>query len=197
MSRIYINTRQTEESRIIVVDDDNNLIAFEQELVGQENIKDDLYKGVVSKVESSLDAIFVDLGIGKNGFLPFREVSPAYGHLSPGDSVLVQIKKDHAGSKGAGLTTYVSLAGSYLVLNTQRAGRANISKKGDTQTRAKIHDSLKQLELPEGMSVIVRTSGLTATLSELQWDLNSYLLKLWSSIEEAAANERGPVLIYR
>lgn len=197
MSRIYINTRQTEESRIIVVDDNNNLIAFEQELVGQENIKGDLYKGVVSKVEGSLEAVFVDLGIGKNGFLPFREVSPVYGNLSPGDSVLVQIKKDHAGSKGAGLTTYVSLAGSYLVLNTQRAGRANISKRGDTQTRAKIHDSLKQLELPEGMSVIVRTSGLTATLPELQWDLNSYLLKLWSSIEEAAANERGPVLIYR
>ena len=197
MSRIYINTRQTEESRIIVVDDNNNLIAFEQELVGQENIKGDLYKGVVSKVEGSLEAVFVDLGIGKNGFLPFREVSPVYGNLSPGDSVLVQIKKDHAGSKGAGLTTYVSLAGSYLVLNTQRAGRANISKRGDTQTRTKIHDSLKQLELPEGMSVIVRTSGLTATLPELQWDLNSYLLKLWSSIEEAAANERGPALIYR
>ena len=98
----------------------------------------------------------------------------------------MQIKKDHAGSKGAGLTTYVSLAGSYLVLKHPARRTRQYIQKGDTQTRAKIHDSLKQLELPEGMSVIVRTSGLTATLSELQWDLNSYLLKLWSSIEEAA-----------
>ena len=100
MSRIYINTRQTEESRIIVVDDDNNLIAFEQELVGQENIKDDLYKGVVSKVESSLDAIFVDLGIGKNGFCHFVRSPPHTGIFRPATAFWCKLKKTTPAAKG-------------------------------------------------------------------------------------------------
>ena len=194
---IYVNTRQSEESRIIVVDEKSKLYGFEQEIAGQENIKGDIYKGVVSSVETSLEAAFVDLGIGKNGFLPIREISRSYGKVSPGDSVLVQVKKDHSGDKGAGLTTFITLTGNYLVLDPQRGNHSGVSKNLDWETREKMQKIITQLDLPEEMSVIIRTAAMSCSLEELSWDLHSYLLKLWGSIAEVSASEKGPALIYR
>ena len=203
MTHIYINTKQAEESRIVVVED-GILTGFEQEIAGRENRKGDIYKAVVVRIESGLDAAFVDFGDAKNGFLPLKDIAPnlpgatgADGKLNEGDSVLVQIKKDYSGGKGAGMTTFISLAGCYLVLNPVRGGRTHISKRGDSQTRENLRRLVAGLPVPAGMSVIVRTAGLQQEAAMLEWDLQSYLLKLWQMIEEAGKTEKGPALIYR
>ena len=204
MSTIYINTRQSEEHRIVVVKN-GGLTGFEQDIVGWENRKGDIYKAVVTRIEEGLDAAFVNFGESKNGFLPLKYIAPdlpgASGgahKLAEGDSILVQIKKDHVGDKGAGLTTNISLAGCYLVLmpNTQK-DRAMMSKNIPPRDRKKAADALAGLQVPEGMSVIVRTAGVGRPQEDLRWDLESYLLKLWRAVESAAQNNRGPVLIYR
>ena len=196
MSQIYINTRQNEETRVIVVEN-GKLTGYEQELPGQENKKGNIYKGVVTRLQESLEAAFVDLGDEKNGFLPYRELPDGAGELKVGDSVLVQIKKDHVGGKGAGLTGHISLAGCYLVLQPTRSNRAMISKHGDRDMRAQMQSIVEALPVPENMGVILRTAGLGRAEEELRWDLDSYLLKLWELIDAAhrqTSNE--PLLIY-
>ncbi len=204
MNTIYISTRQPEEQRIIVVRG-GMLTGFEQDIAGWENKKGDIYKAVVTHIEEGLDAAFVNLGESKNGFLPLRYVAPdlpgASGgkhKVAEGDSILVQIKKDHVDKKGAGLTTNISLAGCYLVLmpNTPK-DRPILAKNISGRDRQKIAAALAGLKVPEGMGVIVRTAGLNRPEEDLRWDLESYLLKLWGAVEGAALENRGPVLIYR
>lgn len=203
MAHIYINTKQAEESRIVVVED-GILTGFEQEIAGRENRKGDIYKAVVVRIESGLDAAFVDFGDAKNGFLPLKDIAPGMpgatgpdGTLAEGDSILVQIKKDYSGGKGAGMTSFISLAGCYLVLNPVRGGRAHVSRRSDPQTREHLRRLVAGLPVPAGMSVIVRTAGTKQDAAALEWDLQSYLLKLWGMIEEAGRTEKGPALIYR
>ncbi len=204
MGTIYINTRQSEEHRIVIVKD-GHLTGFEQDIVGWENRKGDIYKAVVTRIEEGLDAAFVNFGESKNGFLPLKYVAPELSgadggerKLAEGDSVLVQIKKDHVGDKGAGMTTNISLAGCYLVLmpNTKR-DKTMMSKNIGGRDRRRAAEALAELNVPEGMSVIVRTAGLGRPREDLRWDLECYLLKLWRAVESAAQNNRGPVLIYR
>ena len=204
MGTIYISTRQSEEHRIVIVKN-GVLIGFEQDIVGWENKKGDVYKAVVTHIEEGLDAAFVNFGESKNGFLPLKYVaddlpgaSGGKNKLAEGDSILVQIKKDHVGDKGAGLTTNISLAGSYLVLmpNTPKE-RAMMTKNVGVRERQKTAAALAELNVPDGMGIIVRTAGVNRPARDLRWDLESYLLKLWGAIEEAARNHRGPVLIYR
>ena len=203
MSHIYINTKQAEESRIVVVED-GVLTGFEQEIAGRENRKGDIYKAVVVRIENGLDAAFVDFGDDKNGFLPLKDVAPNLpgatgpdGTLNEGDSILVQIKKDYSGGKGAGLTTFISLAGCYLVLNPVRGGRTHVSRRSNPNTREQVRRLVAELPVPQNMSVIVRTAGLKQDAAALAWDLESYLLKLWGMIDEAGRSEKGPALIYR
>ena len=202
MSTIYINTRQSEEHRIIIVKN-GVLTGYEQDVVGWENIKGDIYKAVVTRIEEGLDAAFVNFGESKNGFLPLKHVaedmpgaSGGKHKIAEGDSILVQIKKDHVGDKGAGLTTNISLAGCYLVLMPDHK-RTLMSKNIDSRDRQKVNAALSELNVPEGMGLIVRTAGIGREVEDLRWDLEGYLLKLWRAIEEAARNNRGPLLIYR
>ena len=203
MKRIYINSRQAEESRIIVAED-GQLVGFEQNTVGSENKKGDIYKGVVTRVEESLDAVFVNYGEDKDGFLPVKYIAPNLpgasgedGKLAEGDSILVQIKKDHVGGKGAGLTTFITLAGSYLVLRPNQPSRALMSKNIDGKSRHQNAMALKALALPDGMGAILRSAGQDRSVEELRWDLESYLLKLWDAITTVATEHKGPILIYR
>ncbi len=204
MRTIYINTRQSEEHRIVIAQS-GKLTGFEQDIVGWENKKGDIYKGVVTRIEEGLDAAFVNFGESKNGFLPLKHIaadlpgaSGGQYRVAEGDSILVQIKKDHVGDKGAGLTTNISLAGCYLVLMPQtKKDKTMVSKNISGQDRRKITESLDGLNIPDGMSVIVRTAGIGRPQEDLRWDLESYLLKLWRAVETAAQNNRGPVLIYR
>ena len=204
MSTIYINTRQSEERRIVIVKG-GVLVGFEQDIAGWENKKGDIYKAVVTHIEEGLDAAFVNFGEAKNGFLPLKYVAPdlpgasgGKNKLAEGDSILVQIKKDHVSDKGAGMTTNISLAGCYLVLmpNTPK-DKAMMSKSTGGRERQKTAAMLSELNVPDGMGVIVRTAGINRPAEDLRWDLESYLLKLWRAVEEAARNHRGPVLIYR
>ena len=203
MSRIYINTRQQEELRVVIAEN-GRLVGFEQDIPGWENRKGDIYKAVVTRVEEGLDAAFVDFGEGKNGFLPLKNVadnlpgaSGGKHKVAEGDSILVQIKKDHVGDKGAGMTTSISLAGCYLVLMPGHHQKARVSKNVEGRERQQAVDALSRLRVPDNMGVILRTAGVGRTAEDLRWDLESYLLKLWGLIESAAEANRGPILIYR
>ena len=206
MSAIYINTRQSEEQRIIIAQD-GKLTGFEQDIAGWENKKGDIYKGTVTRIEEGLNAAFIDLGFGedKNGFLPINNIVPnlpgasgGKNKIAEGDSILVQIKKDHANGKGAGLTTKISLAGNYLVLMPNNPKeKTMVSKNTSGKERQQMDALLKQLNIPDGMSAIVRTAGVGRSLEDLSWDLEFYLLKLWNAIENAAQNNQQPILIYR
>ncbi len=203
MSTIYVNIRQSEEQRIVIVDKDGVLSGYEQDVVGWENKKGDIYKAVVSRIEDGLDAAFVDFGESKNGFLPLKHVGPHVGgsngaKLAEGDSILVQVKKDHVGDKGAGMTANISLAGCYLVLMpNHKQEKVLMSRNVAARDRQKTTEAIAGLNLPEGMGVIVRTAGIGRSAEDLRWDLESYLLKLWGAVSEAAENCTGPALIYR
>lgn len=201
MRQIYINTRESEENRVIVAEN-GTLIAYEQERIGEENKRGNIYKGVVTLVEHSLGAVFVDIGEEKKGFLPIREIPPAavpdgVSNIKAGDTLLVQIKKDHLGGKGPGLTAYIALAGHYLVLQPNRKNLTMISKQGKPELRRQMQSVMDQLTVPDGMSVILRTAGLGQTYEELKWDLESYLLRLWEVIDSVAQKINEPTLIYR
>ena len=203
MSTIYVNIRQSEEQRIVIVDKDGVLSGYEQDVVGWENKKGDIYKAVVTRIEDGLDAAFVDFGEPKNGFLPLKHVGANVigsngGKLAEGDSVLVQVKKDHVGDKGAGMTANISLAGCYLVLMpNHKPEKVLMSRNVNSQDRQKTVEAVGALNLPDGMGVIVRTAGVGRPAEDLRWDLESYLLKLWEAVSEAADNCTGPALIYR
>ena len=205
MKRMLFNATQAEELRVAIVDG-QKLIDLDIETVGKEQRKGNVYKGVITRIEPSLEACFVDYGTDRHGFLPFKEVSRAYFQdydggrpriqdvLREGMEVIVQVEKDERGNKGAALTTYISLAGRYLVLMPNNPRGGGVSRRIEGEERQELKDLLGQLEVPAGMSLIARTAGIGRGFDELQWDLG-YLLQLWRAIEGAAGAQSGPFLI--
>ena len=208
MKRMLINATQAEERRLAVVDG-QKLLDYEIEIEGCEQRKGNIYKAVVTRVEPSLEACFVDYGEDRHGFLPFKEISKQYFQagvsvsqariqdaIREGQELLVQVEKEERGNKGAALTTFVSLAGRYVVLMPNNPRGGGVSRRIEGEDRADLKEVLDQLEYPGGMSIIVRTAGIGRSAPELQWDLN-YLLKLWSAIDGAAKGAKGAFLIYQ
>ncbi len=208
MKRMLINATQPEERRLAIVDG-QKLLDFETEIEGREQRKGNIYKAVVTRVEPSLEACFVDYGEDRHGFLPFKEISRNYFRegvdvrtariqdaIREGDSLLVQVDKEERGNKGAALTTMVSLAGRYLVLMPNNPRGGGVSRRVEGEDREELKENLDQLEYPKGMSLIARTAGIGRTAPELQWDLN-YMLKLWDAIDGASKAGKGAFLIYQ
>ncbi|HYN62566.1 MAG TPA: Rne/Rng family ribonuclease [Rubrivivax sp.] len=208
MKRMLINATQPEERRLAIVDG-QKLVDFENEIEGREQRKGNIYKAVVTRVEPSLEACFVDYGEDRHGFLPFKEISRNYFRegadarsariqdaIKDGDSLLVQVEKEERGNKGAALTTFVSLAGRYLVLMPNNPRGGGVSRRIEGEDREELKENLDQLDYPKGMSLIARTAGIGRSAPELQWDLN-YMLKLWDAIDGAAKAGKGAFLIYQ
>ncbi len=208
MKRMLINATQAEERRLAVVDG-QKLLDYEIEIEGREQRKGNIYKAVVTRVEPSLEACFVDYGEDRHGFLPFKEISRQYFQpgvavsqariqdaIKEGQELLVQVEKEERGNKGAALTTFVSLAGRYVVLMPNNPRGGGVSRRIEGEDRAELKEALDQLEYPNGMSIIARTAGIGRSAPELQWDLN-YLLKLWAAIDGAAKGGKGAFLIYQ
>ncbi len=208
MKRMLFNATQAEELRVAIVDG-QKLIDLDIESAGKEQRKSNIYKGVITRVEPSLEAVFVDYGAERHGFLPFKEIAKQWmvndggefgrskmsTHLKVGHDMIVQVDKDERGNKGAALTTYVSLAGRYLVLMPNNPRGGGVSRRIEGEDRNELREVMDQLEVPEGMSLIARTAGIGRSAEEMQWDLN-YLLQLWGAIHKAAEEEKGPCLIY-
>ncbi|MDR3017669.1 MAG: Rne/Rng family ribonuclease [Delftia acidovorans] len=208
MKRMLINATQSEERRLAIVDG-QKLLDYEIEIEGREQRKGNIYKAVVTRVEPSLEACFVDYGEDRHGFLPFKEISKQYfaEGVSPsqarinevireGQELIVQVEKEERGNKGAALTTFISLAGRYVVLMPNNPRGGGVSRRIEGEDRAELKEAMDQLEYPKGMSIIARTAGIGRTAPELQWDLN-YLLKLWNAIDGAAKSAKGAFLIYQ
>ncbi|MBE0473193.1 Rne/Rng family ribonuclease [Rhodoferax sp.] len=208
MKRMLINATQAEERRLAIVDG-QKLLDYEIEIEGCEQRKGNIYKAVVTRVEPSLEACFVDYGEERHGFLPFKEISKQYFQpgvsasqariqdaIKEGQELLVQVEKEERGNKGAALTTFVSLAGRYVVLMPNNPRGGGVSRRIEGEDRAELKENMDQLEYPNGMSIIARTAGIGRAAPELQWDLN-YLLKLWAAIDGAAKGGKGAFLIYQ
>ena len=208
MKRMLINATQAEERRLAIVDG-QKLLDYEIEIEGREQRKGNIYKAVVTRVEPSLEACFVDYGEDRHGFLPFKEISKQYFSQSvpisqakiqdvikEGQELLVQVEKEERGNKGAALTTFVSLAGRYVVLMPNNPRGGGVSRRIEGDDRAELKEAMDQLEYPNGMSIIARTAGIGRSAPELQWDLN-YLLKLWNAIDGATKGGKGAFLIYQ
>ncbi|MGF1814853.1 ribonuclease E [Vibrio splendidus] len=209
MKRMLINATQKEELRVALVDG-QRLFDLDIESPGHESKKANIYKGRITRIEPSLEAAFVDYGAERHGFLPLKEIAREYfpeGYtyqgrpsikevLREGQEVIVQVEKEERGSKGAALTTFISLAGSYLVLmpNNPRAGGISRRIEGDERTQLKA--ALSTLELPQGMGLIVRTAGVGKSAEELEWDLN-VLLNHWGAIKQASDSNAAPFLIHQ
>jgi len=208
VKRMLFNATQQEELRVAIVDG-QKLVDLDIESASREQRKSNIYKGIITRIEPSLEAAFVDYGEERHGFLPFKEVSRSYFRpdidvgrariqdaLKEGQELIVQVEKDERGTKGAALTTYLSLAGRHLVLMPNNPRGGGVSRRVEGDERNELRDTLDQLQLPEGMSVIARTAAIGRSLEELQWDLN-YLLQLWQAIESASQEQsRKPFLIY-
>jgi ribonuclease E len=207
MKRMLFNATQAEELRVAIVDG-QKLVDLDIESAGKEQRKSNIYKAVITRVEPSLEACFVDYGAERHGFLPFKEISRdnlregdggrgrVQDQLKEGQELIVQVDKDERGNKGAALTTYISLAGRYLVLMPNNPRGGGVSRRIEGEERNELRDAIGQLEVPNGMSVIARTAGIGRSLEELQWDLN-YLLQLWQAIDGAAQSQSGAFLIYQ
>ncbi|MCK5354092.1 MAG: Rne/Rng family ribonuclease, partial [Methyloprofundus sp.] len=212
MKRMLINATQQEELRVALVDG-QKLYDFDIEVPSKEQKKSNVYKGIITRIEPSLEAAFVNYGAEKHGFLPFKEISPAFyqtddsatsgggrsaikDRLKEGQEVVIQIEKEERGNKGAALTTYISLAGTYLVLMPNNPKAGGISRRIEGDTRDELRDVMAALEIPEHMGLIVRTAGCGKNTEELQWDLN-YLLQLWEAIERSATEQKAPFLIFQ
>jgi ribonuclease E len=210
MKRILINATQPEELRVAMVDG-QKLYDLDIEVPSREQKKANVYKAVVTRVEPSLEAAFVNYGAERHGFLPLKEIARialpgGEGEESPQGSIkdlvregmelIVQVEKEERGTKGAALTTFISLAGRYLVLmpNNPRAG--GVSRRIEGEDRSEIREALSQLEVPQGMGLIARTAGVGRGVEELQWDLE-YLKTLWAAITEAAESRKAPFLVYQ
>ncbi|MEX2516371.1 MAG: Rne/Rng family ribonuclease, partial [Gammaproteobacteria bacterium] len=208
MKRMLINATQPEELRVALVDG-QRLYDLDIESSSREQTKSNVYKCKVVRIEPSLEAAFVDFGAERHGFLPFKEIARSLfdedaikgrfnvkDHLQVGQELIIQVEKPERGNKGAALTTFVSLAGRYLVLmpNNPRAGGVSRQIEGDD--RAEAREAMSSLEIPEGMGLILRTAGVGKSGEELQWDLD-YLLRVWSAIETATRERAAPFLIYR
>ena len=208
MKRMLINATQPEERRLAIVDG-QKLVDFETEIEGREQRKGNIYKAVITRVEPSLEACFVEYGEERHGFLPFKEISRNYFRegvdirtakiqdaVKEGQELLVQVEKEERGNKGAALTTFVSLAGRYLVLMPNNPRGGGVSRRIEGEDREELKENLDQLEYPKGMSLIARTAGIGRSAAELQWDLN-YMLKLWDAIDGASGAGKGAFLIYQ
>ena len=209
MKRMLINAAQPEELRVALVDG-QELYDLDVEVPSAEQKKGNIYKGRISRIEPSLEACFVDYGAERHGFLPLREIAPGYRKkdsepgehqsirdaLHEGQEVIVQVEKEERGTKGAALTTFISLAGRYLVLKPNDPRGGGISKRLEGEDRTEIRDILSQLPIPEGMSVIIRTAGVGHSLEQINWDLD-YMRRLWESIVQAAESSPAPFLIYQ
>ncbi|MFO1284273.1 MAG: Rne/Rng family ribonuclease [Burkholderiales bacterium] len=216
MKRMLFNATQAEELRVAIVDG-QKLIDLDIESAAKEQRKSNIYKAVVTRVEPSLEACFVDYGTDRHGFLPFKEIARQFlkggrrggddddsesgrgrvaDQIREGTELIVQVDKDERGNKGAALTTYISLAGRYLVLMPNNPRGGGVSRRVEGEDRNELRDAVAQLDVPQGMSVIARTAGIGRTAEELQWDLN-YLLQLWRAVEEAAKLQPGAYLIYQ
>ena len=207
MKRMLINATQPEELRVALVDG-QRLYDLDIESGAREQKKANIYKGKITRVEPSLEAAFVDFGADRHGFLPLKEISREYFKkapegrvnikevLSEGQEVIVQVEKEERGNKGAALTTFISLAGRYLVLmpNNPRAG--GISRRIEGEERNELREALNGLNVPADMGLIVRTAGLGRSSEEMQWDLD-YLLQLWTAVKEASQDRPAPFLIYQ
>ena len=219
MKRMLFNATQAEELRVAIVDG-QKLIDLDIESASKEQRKSNIYKGVITRIEPSLEACFVDYGTDRHGFLPFKEISRQYlkqsrrasdangdngdgesrarvqDQLREGQELIVQVDKDERGNKGAALTTYISLAGRYLVLMPNNPRGGGVSRRVEGEERNELREAVSALDVPGGMSVIARTAGIGRGAEELQWDLN-YLLQLWHAIEDAAKLQSGAYLIYQ
>ena len=205
---MLINATQPEELRVALVDG-QRLFDIDIESGAREQKKSNIYKGRITRIEPSLEAAFVDFGSDRHGFLPLKEISreyfskPAEGGrvnikdvLSEGQEVIVQVDKEERGNKGAALTTFISLAGRYMVLmpNNPRAG--GISRRIEGEERNELREAMNSVNAPADMGLIVRTAGLGRSAQELQWDLD-YLVQLWTAVKEAAEGRKAPFLIYQ
>src|SRR5207344_3022221 len=208
MKRMLFNATQSEELRVAIVDG-QKLIDLDIESAGKEQRKGNIYKGIITRVEPSLEAAFIDYGAERHGFLPFKEVARAYFKpgvdvgkatikeaLREGQEIIVQVDKDERGNKGAALTTFISLAGRYLVLMPNNPRGGGVSRRVEGEERNELRDAIDGLDIPQGMSVIARTAGIGRGTEELQWDLN-YLMQLWRAIEDASKLQSGAFLIYQ
>lgn len=208
MKRILINATQPEELRVAIVDG-QQLRNLDIEVGSREQRKSNVYKGRITRIEPSLEAAFIDYGADRHGFLPLKEVArncfrkdPGGGKvdikevLEQGQEVIVQVVKEERGNKGAALTTFISLAGRYLVLmpNNPRAG--GVSRRINGEDRSQLREAMSDLTIPKGMGAIARTVGVGREAEELQWDLD-YLLQLWNAITSAASSRDAPFLIYQ
>ncbi|MFY3650078.1 Rne/Rng family ribonuclease [Achromobacter xylosoxidans] len=207
MKRMLFNATHQEELRVAIVDG-QKLIDLDIETAGREQRKGNIYKGVITRIEPGLEACFVNYGEDRHGFLPFKEVARSFfkegvdvrtariqDALREGQELIVQVEKEERGNKGAALTTFISLAGRYLVLMPNNPRGGGVSRRVEGEDRQELRDTMEQLELPQGMSIIARTAGIGRNVEELQWDL-SYLLQLWTAIDGAARDNSAPILIY-
>ncbi len=207
MKRMLFNATQQEELRVAIVDG-QKLIDIDIEAAGREQRKGNIYKGVITRIEPSLEACFVNYGEERHGFLPFKEVARSYfkegvdvrsatikDALREGQEIIVQVEKEERGNKGAALTSFISLAGRYLVLMPNNPRGGGVSRRIEGEDRQELREAMAQLEVPEGMSIIARTAGIGRDATELQWDLN-YLTHLWGAIDGAAQGNSAPLLIY-
>ncbi len=208
MKRMLINATQAEELRVAIVDG-QNLYDIDIEQPSKENKKSNIYKGRITRLEPSLEAAFVDYGAERHGFLPLKEISRDYFQsgvdhnkanikelLREGQEVVVQVDKEERGNKGAALTTFISLAGRYMVLMPNSPTAGGVSRRIEGEDRAELKRAMDALAIPDDMGVIIRTAGVGRDAEELQWDLD-YLLSVWKAIAEAALSKPAPFLIYQ
>ncbi|KAF1702366.1 Rne/Rng family ribonuclease [Pseudoxanthomonas kaohsiungensis] len=208
MKRMLINATQAEELRVAIVDG-QNLYDIDIEQPSKEQKKSNIYKGRITRLEPSLEAAFVEYGAERHGFLPLKEISRDYFQsgvdpnkagirelLREGQEVVVQVDKDERGNKGAALTTFISLAGRYMVLMPNSPTAGGVSRRIEGDDRAELKKAMDALQIPDDMGVIIRTAGVGRDAEELQWDLD-YLLAVWRAIAEAALSKPAPFLIYQ
>ena len=204
MKKILIDTNSINGKRSALIDGEK-LIDFDLEFEGNNFQKGSIHKGKITKIEASLEAIFVELGSSRHGFLPFKELSPEYFDpsksgmdrfkIKEGDDIVIQIEKEERVNKGAALSTYISLASRFIVLMTNHSSGGGISRRIHGEERDKVKDLLDSLDTPKGMSLIIRTAGIDKPIEQLSWDLE-YLKKLWVEVESAIKSSKSTQLIY-
>ena len=209
MKRMLVNATQKEELRVAMVDG-QKLYDLDIEVPSREQSKSNIYKGRITRVEPSLEACFVDYGVQRHGFLPLKEISSDYFVRQPeqgdrvqirdllreGQEIVVQVDKEERGNKGAALTTFISLAGRFIVLMPNNARAGGVSRRIEGEDRDIVRQSLEDLSPPDGMGCIVRTAGVGRSAEELQWDLD-YLLRVWEAIKQVVVTRPAPFLIYQ
>jgi len=208
MKRMLFNATQSEEIRVAIIND-SVIEDLDYERSTREQRKSNIYKGTITRVEPSLEAAFVDYGVNRHGFLPFKEIAKEFYSkksrkknlsisdvINEGQEVIVQVSKEERGNKGAALTTFLSLAGRYIVLMSNSPESGGISRRIEGDERTNFKEVLSQLKVKKGMSVIGRTAGIGASVEEIQWDLD-YLTQLSEAIQGASVQQAGPFLIYQ